>query len=73
MYDTWRRSYTCIVVYEIFFISRVQYRSSNFCLSVRHSVRLSTSVTINSSVPMIARIMKPCVVIVLDILYKHAP
>ena len=25
------------------------------------------------SVPMLARIMKPCIVIVLDILYKHAP
>ena len=37
------------------------------------SVRLSTSVTINFSVPMIARIMKPCIVIVLDMLYKHAP
>ena len=28
---------------------------------------------INISVPMIARIMKPCIVILLDILYKHAP
>ena len=40
-------------------------------LSVRPSFRPSTSVTINFSVPMMARIMKPCIVIVLDMLYKH--
>ena len=32
---------------------------------------VSPSVTINFSVPMMARIMKPCIVIVLDMLYKH--
>ena len=53
--------------------SRVRYRNKNFYLYIRHSVRPSTSVTINFSVPMIARIMKPCIIIVLDLLYKHAP
>ena len=51
-------------------------------LSVRPFVRQSVSPSVNnlrrvikclSYVPMIARIMKPCIVIVLDILYKHAP
>ena len=49
-------------------------------LSVRLSVILSVrqQFALNKilkclSVPMIARIMKACIVIVLDILYKHAP
>ena len=41
-------------------------------LSLHPSVHQGLS-TINFSVPMIARIMKPCIVIVLDILYKLAP
>ena len=40
-------------------------------LSIRPSVNFLS--TINFSVPMIPRIMKPCIVILLDILYKHAP
>ena len=52
--------------------SRVRYKSSIF-LSVNHSVRSSTFVTINFSVPIIVRIMKPCIVIALDMLCKYAP
>ena len=48
--------------------SRVRYRSSTFRPSVHQGLS-----TINFSIPMISRIMKTCIVIVLDILYKHAP
>ena len=41
-------------------------------VSVCSSIRQLLS-TINLSAPMIARIIKLCIVIVLDILYKHAP
>ena len=40
-------------------------------ISVRHYVRPSNSVTINVSVPMKVRIMKPCIATVLDLLSKH--
>ena len=42
--------------------SRVRYKSS-ILLSVNHSVWSSTFVTINFSVPIIVRYMKPCIVI----------
>ena len=64
--------------------SRVRYRSPNFCPSVRSSVRPSCPSTFTSkfdiyvevfvfSASVIAVTMKTCLVIVLDILFKHTP
>ena len=55
--------------------NRVRYRSRNFCPSVRASVRsyvrqhLRRSLVFSTSV--IAASVKPCIVIVLDIPFKH--
>ena len=57
--------------------SRVRYRSSNFRPSVRSFVRsfvrqhLRRSLVFSTS--EIAASLKPCIVIVPDILFKHAP
>ena len=61
--------------------SRVRYRSPNFCPSVHSFVRPSTFTSkfdiyvevFVFSASVIAVTMKPCIVIVLDIPYKHAP
>ena len=58
-----------LITFIVLAYSRARYMSSNFCPSVNPS----TSVTINFSVLMKAKIMKPCIVIVLDMFYKHAP
>ena len=61
--------------------SRVRYRSPNFCPSVRSSVRPSTftskfdiyvEVFVFSALVK-AVTVKPCIVIILDIPFKHAP
>ena len=61
------------VLYQLLFIApayiRVRYRSPNFRSSVRQHLR--RSLVFPTSV--IAASMKPCIVIVLDIPFKHAP
>ena len=74
-----KRSYEQI--WCLFFIApaynRVRYRSPNFCPSVRSFVRpsvrqhLRRSLVFSTSV--IAASLKPCIVIVPDIPFKHAP
>ena len=60
------------VLYQLFFIapaySRVRYRNPNF----RPSVNIYVEVCFFST-SVIAASMKPCIVIVLDIPFKHAP
>ena len=57
--------------------SRVQYRSSNFrpsiCSCVRSSVRQHLRRSLVFSTSEIAASLKPCIVIVPDIPFKHAP
>ena len=61
--------------------SRVRYRSPNFCPSVRSSVRSFVRSSVRQhlrrslvfSTSEIAASLKPCIVIVLDIPFKHAP
>ena len=61
--------------------SRVRYRSPNFCPSVspsvspsvRSSVRQHLRRSLVFSTSEIAGSLKPCIVIVLDIPFKHAP
>ena len=61
--------------------SRVRYRSPNFCPSVRSSVRLFVRPSVRQhlhrslvfSTSEIAASLKPCIVIVPDIPFKHAP
>ena len=62
--------------------SRVRYRSSNFRPSVRSSVRPSTFTSkfcqhlrrsLVFSTSEVAASLKPCIVIVLGIPFKHAP
>ena len=78
--DTKRiKFYSIIAKQYIFFIapaySRVGYRSPNFCPSVRLFVRsfvrqhLRRSLVFSTS--EIAASLKPCIVIVPDILFKH--
>ena len=52
--------------------SRVRYRSPNFCPSVRSSVRQHLRRSLVFSTSMIAVSLKPCIVIVLDLPFKHA-
>ena len=72
-------------LFRVFFIapaySRVRYRSPNFRPSVRSSVRPSTFTSkfdiyvevFVFSASEIAVTVKPCIAIVLDITFKHAP
>ena len=53
--------------------SRVRYRSPNFCPSVRSSVRQHLRRSLVFSTSEIAGSLKPCIVIVPDIPFKHAP
>ena len=61
--------------------SRVRYRSPNFCPSVRSFVRSFVRPSVRQhlrrslvfSTSEIAASLKPCIVIVPDILFKHAP
>ena len=72
--------YVFIAIHHIFIApaySRVRYRSSNFRPSLSSSVRsfirqhLRRSLVFSTSV--IAASLKPCIVIVLDMPFKHAP
>ena len=77
-----------MVVLDVFIApasSRVRYRSPNFCPSVRSSVRPFVRSFVRPSVRQhlrrslvfstseIAASLKPCIVSVLDIHFKHAP
>ena len=61
--------------------SRVRYRSPNFCPSVRSSVRAFVRPSVRQhlrrilvfTTSEIAASLKPCIVIVPDIPFKHAP
>ena len=53
--------------------SRVRYRISNFRPSIRSLVRQHLLRSLVFSTSVIAASLKPCIVIVLDIPFKHAP